>query len=78
MFSTAAATEQGRETGAQAPSHDAAQFQSQGIWHENAPSGGSGHGAAAIPLILEGLAHATSLIPPLPWVSRHVGSRTRG
>lgn len=34
-FSTAAATEQGRDRGAQMPSRSPARLQSQGIWHQN-------------------------------------------
>lgn len=63
-FSTAAATEQGRDRGAQTPSRSPGRLQSQGIWHENEGGLGQGGQAAVIHLILAGAAHANFSHPP--------------
>lgn len=68
-FSTAAATEQGRDRGAQMPSRSSpGRLQSREIWHKNGRGVGAvgqGGQAAVIPLVLAGGRHLpTSLIPP--------------
>lgn len=65
-FSTAAAMEQGRNRGAQMPSHSPERLQSQGMWHKNEGVGqwGRGEQAAVVPLVLAGVARASISHPP--------------